>query len=253
MTRSIDLNADLGEDESEEGIARDLAMMDIVSSCNIACGGHAGSMKNMERMLRAAKAKGVFAGAHPSYPDRENFGRVSMNISIAELRQSLNEQLKVANDAASKTGVSPSHLKPHGALYNDAQDDEALADLLTDLAAEEGVPLVGMAKSVLARKSVEKGIPFIAEAFIDRRYTDQARLVPRSETGAVISEEKQRLEQGLALASGESILSNSGQLISLHAQTLCLHSDSAGAVETARNMRDKLETNGIVIRFASIV
>ena len=218
MTRSIDLNADLGEDESEAGIARDLAMMDIVSSCNIACGGHAGSAENMERMLKAAKAKDVSAGAHPSYPDRENFGRVSLDISLAELRQSLKDQINEIKAAASRTDVTLTHLKPHGALYNDAQDDENLADLLTDLAKEEALLIVGMPQSVLAAKAEAKGLRFIAEAFIDRRYTEQVRLVPRTENDAVIEEEKERLGQGLSLANGIPIQTDSGTAIQIDAQ-----------------------------------
>ncbi|GAB5488181.1 MAG: 5-oxoprolinase subunit PxpA [Parasphingorhabdus sp.] len=247
MNDSIDLNADLGEDEGEEAIARDLAMMDIVSSCNIACGGHAGSMALMKRMLVAAKEKAVSAGAHPSYPDRENFGRLSVDISDADLEKSLQSQLQAVKTAATESAMQLHHIKPHGALYNDAQDQEHLADILVKLAISERLPLVGMPHSVLQRKAETASVRFIAEAFIDRQYTDNSRLVSRTESGAVIGEDADRLKQGVALAMNEPIISNEGNAIHVSAQTLCLHSDSNGALQTAKAMRKKLERVGIRI------
>jgi len=252
MNSMIDLNADLGEDESAEGIARDLAMMDIISSCNIACGGHAGSPENMKRMLMAAKAAGVAAGAHPSYPDRKNFGRISLNLSMPELRDTLEAQLKIIRTISSQAGVKLTHIKPHGALYNDAQDREDLTDLLIGLAASNDLPLVGMPETLLQEKATYSGVLFIAEAFIDRRYTDAARLVPRSENRAVIDDESERLLQGTALASGYPIVSNNGHSIDIKAQTLCLHSDSTDALETAQAMRTKLEDANIAIKAVTI-
>lgn len=247
MTNTIDLNADLGEDESKEGILRDFAMMDIISSCNIACGSHAGSEENMERMLIAAKEKAVAAGAHPSYPDRQNFGRISLDISDVDLKNSLQGQLKTIKAIASKVGIKLRHIKPHGALYNDAQDQANLADILIDIAASEQLPLVGMSQSVLQEKADALGLPYIIEAIIDRRYTTDSRLVARSEHGAVIEENSNRLDQGIALATGNPIISKNGNPIQVSAETLCLHSDSAGAVETARAMRQRLEQVGIQI------
>ncbi|MEP2989342.1 MAG: 5-oxoprolinase subunit PxpA [Parasphingorhabdus sp.] len=248
MNDSIDLNADLGEDESEEAIARDLAMMDIVSSCNIACGGHAGSSALMKKMLAASKEKAIAAGAHPSYPDRKNFGRTSLAISGIDLERSLQSQLQTIKTAASESVTQLQHVKPHGALYNDAQDRESLADILIELAASEQLPLVGMPQSLLQEKANAAGVQFIAEAFIDRQYTDKSRLVPRNENGAVIEQDAYRLEQGTALAMGKSIMSNKGNAIHVSAQTLCLHSDSSGALETAKLMRKNLEQVGIRIK-----
>lgn len=251
MIRCIDLNADLGEDESTEGIDRDLAMMDIVSSCNIACGGHAGSVENMRTMLLAAKVKGVQAGAHPSYPDRANFGRVSMTMPMEELKRSLEKQVATFKGAASQTGTTIHHLKPHGALYNDAQDNVDLAELLVDLARTEELIIVGMAGASVHYRADVAGVPFVAEAFIDRRYRPDQRLVPRSEKDAVLSSQADRLAQGLALATGESIMAANGQTIAVNAQTLCLHSDSDGALATAQSMRTALEKSGVTIRAAT--
>ncbi|MEH6661020.1 MAG: 5-oxoprolinase subunit PxpA [Parasphingorhabdus sp.] len=248
MTLTIDLNADLGEDESPAGIARDIAIMDIVSSCNIATGGHAGSPESMRTMLAAAKANAIAPGAHPSYPDRAGFGRTSMDIPLADLQISLTEQLRLVAAIATDVGVSLTHLKPHGALYNDAQDDPELSSLLVDIATQSKLPLVGMTGSLIQQKASERKIAFVAEAFIDRRYTAKGRLVPRSEAGAVIADEDDRIQQGLYLARGTALTTQNGTPLTVEAQSLCLHSDSEGALETARKMRMELEQAGISIR-----
>jgi len=247
MTTVIDLNADLGEDENPEGIARDIAIMDIVSSCNIACGGHAGSPLTMRTMLAAAKSRNITPGAHPSYPDRIGFGRQSMDITLADLETSLKSQLHNITVIAADVGVSLTHLKPHGALYNDAQDDPALSTLLVEIAAGTGLALVGMPGSLIQKKAVESRISFISEAFIDRRYSGNGRLVPRSEAGAVIADEDERIRQGLALAKGTMLTAQDGTALTVKADSLCLHSDSNGALETAKKMRLALENAGIVI------
>ncbi|GAA0479862.1 5-oxoprolinase subunit PxpA [Parasphingorhabdus litoris] len=247
MTLTIDLNADLGEDDSSEGMARDIAIMDIVSSCNIACGGHAGSSKTMHAMLVAAKAKDVSAGAHPSYPDRENFGRVSMEIDPVHLETSLLEQVAAIKSVATDVKSRITHLKPHGALYNDAQDNDVLAEILVHLARREDLTLVGMADSLVQQKAAESGVRFVSEAFIDRQYTEHSRLVPRTEKGAVIQDDSERLQQGLALALGQPIKTAGNQTKIIPADTLCLHSDSDGALATATAMRRALELEGISV------
>lgn len=247
MTAVIDLNADLGEDESRDGTARDIAIMDVVSSCNIACGGHAGSPESMRTMLAAAKSRQIAPGAHPSYPDRSGFGRRSMDIAMEDLEACLSGQLREITGIAEQVGVPLTHLKPHGALYNDAQDDPGLASLLVTIATRSGLALVGMPGSLIQQKSAERGLFFIAEAFVDRRYTAGGRLVPRSEEGAVIADESERIRQGLALATGGALTAQDGTALQVQAQSLCLHSDSDGALETARKMRLALEEAGIAI------
>ncbi len=251
MKRTIDLNADLGEAETTDGMARDIAIMEIVSSCNIACGGHAGSPTTMRAMLAAAKEKAVSAGAHPSYPDRENFGRVSMTIRSEDLQASILEQLQRIKSLAAEIGVSITHLKPHGALYNDAQDSDGLAELLVEIARGEQLPLIGMAGSVVEKKSKENDVRFITEAFIDRRYTEHSRLVPRAEQNAIIPDDAARIEQGLALAQTLPITVSGNQPRTIKAETLCLHSDSDGALATAIAMRHALENEGISIASAT--
>lgn len=247
MTRTIDLNADLGEDESPAGIARDIGIMEVVSSCNIACGGHAGSPETMRTILMAAKSRSIAPGAHPSYPDRLGFGRESMDISLANLETSLKKQVHAIATIAADVGVTLTHLKPHGALYNDAQDDKELSALLVDMADRANLALVGMPGSLIQQKASERDVAFIAEAFIDRRYTVDGRLVPRSEAGAVIAGEADRIDQGLCLAKGTAFVTQDGSFLTIDAQSLCLHSDSDGALETAKQMRLALQTAGIVI------
>ena len=247
MKLTIDLNADLGEDESPAGVARDIGIMDIVSSCNIACGGHAGSPETMRIMLTAAKVRSIAPGAHPSYPDRAGFGRESINISLKNLESSLTKQIYDISSIAADVGVTLTHLKPHGALYNDAQDDPALSALLVDMAAETNLALVSMPGSLVQQKAAERGIVFIAEAFIDRQYTGNGRLVPRSQKDAVIANEDDRIRQGLSLAKGTALVAQDGTALTVNAQSLCLHSDSDGALETAKRMRIALEKAGIVI------
>jgi UPF0271 protein len=247
VTSVVDLNADLGEDESPAGIARDIAIMDIVSSCNIACDGHAGSPDVMRTMLTAARSRSIAPGAHPSYPDRAGFGRKSMDISLADLEASLSKQLQDITTIAADVGVPLTHIKPHGALYNDAQDDPELSTLLVDIAYRANLALVGMPGSLVQQKAADNGVPFIAEAFIDRQYSSNGRLVPRSETGAVIADEDTRIDQGVALATGTPFAAHNETFLTIKAQTLCLHSDSDGALKTAKKMRAALEQAGILI------
>ena len=251
MTATIDLNADLGE--MPESVARDIAILDIVTSCNIACGGHAGDAKSMAAMLAAAKERGVAAGAHPSYPDCEHFGRRSLDISADSLTDSLRAQIAAFAAVADQAEVPIHHIKPHGALYNDMADDAALAKLVADIcaAASPGTPLVGLADSQAEAAARSAGLPFIAEAFVDRRYTDAARLVPRGRDGAVIADPAARAAQARALATGEAIEADGGTSLRIRADTLCLHSDSDAALESAAAIRAALEEAGLTIEPAA--
>lgn len=248
MTRAIDLNADLGE-----GCGDDEGLMAVVTSANIACGGHAGDEASMRAALRLAKAHGVAAGAHPSYPDRENFGRQSLEIEPHLLKMVLIEQIRRLKHLAEEEGVSLTHIKPHGALYNDAAVDPALATVVAE-AARRGVsgaalvgPPRGEATGALAEAAAREGLAYRAEGFADRAYRPDGRLVSRSEPGAVIGDEDARLAQALALARGEPVTSPSGETVSLAVDTICLHGDSPGALESARAIRVALEEAGLRI------
>ena len=248
MTRSIDLNADLGEDPAEE--ARDKALMQHISSCNIACGGHAGDDGSMARMLRAAQEAGVATGAHPSYPDRKNFGRKTSAMPLPALIDSLIAQVTRLEAVASREGVRLSHIKPHGALYNDLADQPAMSDAVA-MALHRAFPhlaLVGLAHGAFEQAARGAGARFVAEGFVDRGYTSARRLIPRSQPGALIADDEARAAQALAIATGEALKAGDGSLIHVIAQSLCIHSDSPGAEQTALRIAEVMASKGIKIK-----
>lgn len=242
---SIDLNADLGE-----GDAFDDELLQIVSSCNVACGGHAGDTESMTRTVRSAIANGVAVGAHPGYPDRDGFGRRSHFLVGAELYDSLSEQVTELADIAAHLGAKLAHVKPHGALYNDAVRDAELADIIARVAAEApGKPaFVGMADTELQYAAERHGLPFVAEAFVDRAYEPDGTLVPRSEPGAVHEDLNVATTQAVRLAEAGEATARNGDLVAVRADTLCIHGDTPGAAEKARAVRDVLESHGVEIR-----
>lgn len=250
MNFEIDLNADLGEFDNSEALDRDCAIMAQISSANIACGGHAGNDHSMRLMLEACLENRVAAGAHPSYPDKANFGRVSMTLDEDVLLASLIDQIELLKVHAQKAKVSLMHVKPHGQLYNDAADSLPLARLIAT-AISKTLPeasYVGLSGSEMAIAAQESGLHFVAEGFADRRYNARGRLVSRKESDAVLENSEERISQALALAKGEPIHSREGTLIDLSVGSICLHSDSDGALATARDIRTALDKTGIMVR-----
>jgi 5-oxoprolinase (ATP-hydrolysing) subunit A len=249
LSQSIDLNADLGEYDNAAALARDVAIMAEISSANIACGGHAGNDRTMRAMLDACLANGVAAGAHPSYPDRANFGRMSMQMADEALTKTLTEQIVALKAHADARGVKLAHVKPHGQLYNDAADSLHLATLIAQVIAKTlpEAAYVGLAKSEMRTAARDAGLRFIAEGFADRRYDARGRLVSRKEAGAVLESEAERVAQALDLARGEPIHSKEGSLIDLDVDSICLHSDSDGALASARDIRAALDKAGIKV------
>lgn len=237
----IDLNADLGE-----GMASDEAMMPFLSSCNIASGGHVGDSVSMRFALRLAKVHGVSAGVHPSYPDPEQFGRQTLEIAAEDLQHSIRQQIETLATIAGEEGVALTHVKPHGALYNDIARDRTLAEVIVSV-VPKGMALVGLAGSLVSEVAERAGIDFIGEAFIDRRYTEEGFLQPRGEAGAVIEDPSSRITQAIALAKRKPLTAMGGATVSIEAQTLCLHGDTPGAAEAAREVRDALIGAGVKI------
>ena len=241
---SIDMNADLGE-----GDPCDAELLTIVSSCNIACGGHAGDESSMRMTIIAASANDVAVGAHPSYPDREGFGRKSRFLNGPELLSSLVDQISVLREIGAEEGVTITHVKPHGALYNDAVIDSALADIVVQ-ASKEAAPdaaFVGAPGSELEKAATRKALCFVAEAFIDRAYLDNGQLVPRSEAGAIHNSIETIAAQAISLALNQKVESCSGAIIDVVADTLCIHGDTAGAADAARAVRSALEQRGVKV------
>ena len=246
--RVIDLNADLGEYADEAGAALEREVLAHVTSCNIACGGHTGDDASMRATLIAAQEAGVACGAHPSFPDREGFGRRRREgLDDAMLAGSLSDQIKALCAVAEEVGVALSHVKPHGALYNQMADDRALADLVAGVVKrlDASLTLVGLPGSAVRPAAEAAGLTFRGEAFVDRLYTYEGRLLPRGEPGAVVERDDARIEQALALAIGKPVTAASGGKIMIDAQTLCLHGDSPGAVHSARAIREALERAGV--------
>ena len=241
----IDLNADLGE-----GAPYDEELLAIVSSANVACGGHAGDEATMAQTVRMAIANGVAVGAHPGYPDREGFGRESGYLHGDPLYESLTEQVTALADIAAELGARIAHVKPHGALYNDAVADRELADIIARVTAETpGSPaFMGMAGTELESAANAHGLDFIAEAFVDRAYEPDGTLVSRKEPGAVHKELSVATTQAVRLAEEGSATARNGEQVVVRADTLCIHGDTPGAAEKARAVRDVLESHGVTIR-----
>ena len=220
--RTIDINADLGE-----GGAHDAELLDLVTSANIACGGHAGSEEIMRRTIQLAMARGVAIGAHPGYEDRENFGRREMDLPLEEVTALVERQVSLLADLAHDGGARLHHVKPHGALYNQASRDALLAAAVVDgvMRVSRGLIIYAMPHSELAKAARSAGMTVWAEGFADRRYRDDGSLVARSEAGAVIEDVGEAVSQAIQLAESGNI------------QTICVHGDGSNALNFLRAIR----------------
>lgn len=242
--QTIDLNADLGEGE-----LCDAELLKIVSSCNIACGGHAGDAASMHATVVEALRQDVAIGAHPSYPDREGFGRRARYTGGDDLYESLTNQVSQLADIASELGAALCHLKPHGALYNDAAHDPVLADLLARVTDEThgDLALAGPPGSALQAAAEAHSIGFIAEAFVDRAYENDGSLTPRSIPGAVHTDASTIAAQAVLLALQHRVETREGKTLQIAADTLCIHGDTNNAVQAALAVRAALEERGVRI------
>jgi 5-oxoprolinase (ATP-hydrolysing) subunit A len=230
----FDINCDLGE-----GIGNDHLIMPHISSANIACGGHAGNDATMRETVRLAIAHGVQIGAHPSYPDPENFGRISMAIAPEELRRSIAGQIGSLLQITREMGGSLVHVKPHGALYNDASRDRQISGIIADaiLEADPALVLVGLSGSVMLAVAAERGLKTAAEVFADRNYTDDGFLVPRSEPDALITGIRESVEHVARMVGQGMVRTRSGRIIPIRADTVCIHGDNPQAAELAKALR----------------
>lgn len=239
----IDLNADIGE-----GCGDDSALLACVSSASIACGGHAGDEASMRAALRQCLALGVAAGAHPSYPDRQHFGRRALDLSAQQVLETVLAQTRSLQALAAQEGLRLRHLKPHGALYNRAADDASLADAIAAAAQQCGLALMGLAGSELVAAGRRLGLPVIEEAFADRAYGIDARLLPRGQPGALLQNPEQALAQLLDLVLRGGVHTADGRWLHLRADSVCLHGDTPGALGIARALRAGLAQAGIALR-----
>ncbi|MGH9420836.1 MAG: LamB/YcsF family protein [Thermoanaerobaculia bacterium] len=246
--RTIDLNADLGEHDGH-GYAADNAMLDVVSSANIACGAHAGSKMVMETTVKAAHDRGVSIGAHPSYPDREGFGRVETGLRIDDIIASMRDQIEALSRCCTAQGARLSYVKPHGALYNRASRDVELARAIAECVAQidSTLTMLALSGSSLAEESRNAGLNVAREAFIDRAYKSDGMLVPRHEEGAVIADAAAAAERAVGIAKDHRITAIDGSELNTRADSLCVHGDSPDAIEIVTAARKKLESLGFTI------
>ncbi|MBF9184115.1 5-oxoprolinase subunit PxpA [Klebsiella pneumoniae] len=230
----VDLNADLCE-----GCANDQALLQLVSSANIACGFHAGDAQTMRQSVRWALQYGVAIGAHPSFPDRENFGRTRMQLPPETVYAQVVYQLGALAAIARAEGGVMVHVKPHGMLYNQAVVEPALAEAIARAvqAVDPALRLVGLAGSELIRAGEKLGLTTRQEVFADRGYQADGSLVPRSQPGALIESEEQALAQTLEMVQHNRVRSLSGEWAHVKAETVCLHGDGAHALDFARRLR----------------
>jgi UPF0271 protein len=241
---SIDLNADLGE-----GVGTDEALLEIVSSASIACGGHAGDAETMRAVLDACKDKGIRAGAHPGYADRQRFGRFRLVMPLDQLLGQVRSQLFLIRWIAGEIGIPISYVKLHGALANQSAEELALSvgifAAIQGMDPKMAVLVLDNSQQVRAAKAV--GVPLIREAYADRAYTAEGLLVPRSEDGAVIEDVDAVVTRCLRLARQGEIVARDGTVLKSSARSICLHGDTPGAVELAREVRRSLEAEGVTI------
>ena len=242
---SIDLNCDLGE-----GASHDAELMPLVSSANIACGAHAGDEETMRRTIALALRHGVAIGAHPGYADRENFGRTEQNLPPAAVGELVRGQLIALQRLAAEQGAALTHVKPHGALYNQAARDPALADAIAAAVAEVDPSLVlfGLAGSHSLAAAEARGLATASEVFADRTYRPDGSLTPRTQPGALIDNAAAACAQALRLARDGLVRTTDGREIPLRADTVCLHGDGPHAVAFALCLRNALASAGIEVR-----
>jgi 5-oxoprolinase (ATP-hydrolysing) subunit A len=242
----LDLNADVGEVDDPSML--ETGVLAFVSSANIATGGHAGNLSVMDAAVREAANLGIRIGAHPSYPDREGFGRRVIDISAEALRVELLAQVGALDAIARDHGLQVEHVKPHGALYHRATIDEGCARLLAEVVScFEGAVLVAPAGSP-ALSAGWSGVRTLAEAFADRGYRSDGGLVARGDEGDLITDPERAAEQALSIAVDGRVRASDGSWLSLHADTICMHGDTPGAADIGYAVRRALEGAGVLVR-----
>jgi UPF0271 protein len=240
MAGVLDLNADLGEGFGRWTLTDDVALLDVVSSANVACGFHAGDARTMLRVAALAAERGVSVGAHVGYRDLAGFGRRAMAVPAAELAADVLYQLGALEACCRAAGTRVRYVKPHGALYNTAARDEATARAIVDGVRAFGAPLpvLTLPGSALERAATAAGLPAVAEGFADRAYRPDGTLVPREEPGAVLADLEEIAARVLELARGT---------VAGPVRSACVHGDSPGAVAAARRAREALAGAGVTV------
>lgn len=231
----VDINCDMGE-----GIGHDAAIMPFITSANIACGYHAGDEDTMKQTIDLAIQHKVFIGAHPSFPDRENFGRTDIRLPLGEVYDLVTRQIHLLSEISRTAGVSLHHVKPHGALYNMAAREKPIAAVIA-LAVkdvDEKLILYGLSGSHLIREAQKVGVKQVSEVFADRTYQDNGWLTSRTIQGALINDTDKAVQQVLQMIREGTVTAVSGKVIPIVAETICIHGDGEHAVEFAKAIYD---------------
>ena len=244
MKVSVDLNADLGE-----GAASERELLELVSSANIACGFHAGNPTSMAASILAAKEAGVAVGAHPSLADRENFGRRELPVTPNEVFALVAYQIGAFQAIAASLGVRPNHVKPHGALYNMAARDPALAKAVARalLAVDRSLILFAPGGSALARAGEASELRVAREVFADRNYLSDGSLVPRTRPDALLHDAEEAAERVLRMLRESVVRAVDGSDLAIQAETICVHGDTPDAVAFAKKLRAGLSAAGVAV------
>lgn len=247
--RSIDLNADLGESFGAWRLGDDLAMLDLVTSANIACGFHAGDALTLQRTCAAAAERGVVIGAQVGYNHLAGFGRWAIDMPSAELTADVLYQIGALDGLARVAGSRVAYVKPHGALYSTCVHDRRQAQaVVTAVAAyDPSLPVMGMPSSTLLSVAEEAGLPVVREAFADRGYTAAGALVPRGEVGALVEDPSEAATRVVRLVTEGRLQATDSTDLVIDADSVCVHGDSPGAVALARAVRGALEQAGVAV------
>ena len=241
----IDVNADVGE-----GVGNELDLMPLLSSCNIACGGHAGDLASMTQVVRLAKAHKVKIGAHPSFPDKDNFGRIDMKMSAADLYSSIKHQIRDLQEVIHSEDAQLHHIKPHGALYNMAAKDEKTANVIIEVVKSISLPVTLYApyKSIIADLAIKENIEVTFEAFADRNYNNDLSLVSRNIKNAVLTIKDDVLAHLKRMVLTQNVRTIDGEEVPIKASTYCIHGDTANAVEILEYLSLMLPKNKIFVQ-----
>jgi len=246
----IDVNCDMGEIAEAISGGTQEALMPSLTSVNIACGGHAGDAASMRATLQQAIAAGVSVGAHPGYPDRENFGRLELEMPLSAVSDFVFEQVRAFAEIADSLGARVAHVKPHGALYNQAVNNPPLAEAIAKGVARwsRDVTMMGLAGSPMLEVFRDAGFAIAAEAFADRKYEPDRTLRARRHDDALIRNPLEAGKQALRIADRKSVIASDGSEVVVDAQTICIHGDTPGAVEIAAAVAAALKQGGIELR-----
>lgn len=245
----IDLNCDMGELPEAIADGTQETLMRWLTSVNIACGGHAGDAQTMEATIRQAQQRQLAIGAHPGYPDRANFGRFELKLSASEISDAVFAQVKALDEVATRLGAKIVHVKPHGALYNQAVHNSEIANAIADGVSrwKRDVVLVGLADSPMLRAFRAAGFLVAAEAFADRVYEANGTLRSRKFDDALIRDPAQAGKQAVSIATQNKLTAFSGSEVRVHAETLCIHGDTPGAARIVEGVAAALKAAGVTV------